>query len=87
MWGDVVDLPRRGDVDQVVGLDLDFVARRQEGVEAHDEVRVTFEELRHSADHTRGVDTGSTGTNESAQWSMTRFSRFLLNFLGGNNTI
>lgn len=61
--GDVVDLARCGDIDQVVGLDLDLVAWRQEGVEAHDEVGVTFEELRHSADHTRGVDTGSTGTN------------------------
>lgn len=45
MWGDVVDLTRRGHVDQVIGLDLNLVARRQEGVEAHDEVRVTFEEL------------------------------------------
>lgn len=45
MRGDVVDLTRRGHVDQVVGLDLDLVARWQEGVEAHDEVGVTFEEL------------------------------------------
>lgn len=65
--GDVVDLTRRGDIDQVVGLDLDLVARRQEGVEAHDEVGVTFEKLRHPADHPRGVDTGSTGTNQSAE--------------------
>lgn len=45
MRGDVVDLTRRGHIDQVVVLDLDLVARWQEGVEAHDEVRVTFEEL------------------------------------------
>lgn len=45
MRGDVVDLTRRGHVDQVVGLDFDLVAGRQEGVKAHDEVRVAFEEL------------------------------------------
>lgn len=45
MRGDVVDLTGRGHVDQVVGLDLDLVARRQEGVEAHDEVGVAFKEL------------------------------------------
>lgn len=45
MRGDVVDLTRRGHVDQIIGLDLDLVARRQESVEAHDEVGVTFEEL------------------------------------------
>lgn len=45
MWGDVVDLTRCRHIDQVVGLDLDLVARRQESVEAHDEVRMTFEEL------------------------------------------
>lgn len=43
--GDVVDLARRGHVHQVVGLHLDLVAGRQEGVEAHDEVGVAFEEL------------------------------------------
>lgn len=45
MWGDVVDLTGCGHIDQVIGLDLDLVARWQEGVEAHDEVGVTFEEL------------------------------------------
>lgn len=45
MWGNVVDLTRRSHIDQVVGLDLDLVARRQEGVETHDEVGVAFEEL------------------------------------------
>lgn len=55
--GDVVDLTGRGHVDQVVGLDFDLVAGRQEGVEAHDEVGVAFEELGHSADDPRGVNT------------------------------
>lgn len=83
MWGDVVDLPRRGDVDEVIGLDLDLVARWQESVEAHDEVGVTFEELRHSADHSRGVDTGSTGTNLSAESLITSFSIYFYRFFWG----
>lgn len=45
MRGDVVDLTGRGHIDQVVGLDLDLVAGRQESVKAHDEVGVTFEKL------------------------------------------
>lgn len=45
VWGDVVDLARCGHIDQVIGLDLNLVARRQEGVEAHYEVRVAFEKL------------------------------------------
>lgn len=57
MRRDVVDLPRRGDVHQVVGLHLDFVSGRQEGVETHNEVWVTLKELGHSTDHTRSVDT------------------------------
>lgn len=57
VWRDVVDLPRGGDVHQVVGLHLDFVPRRQKGVEAHNEVWVTLKELGHSTDHTRSVDT------------------------------
>jgi len=42
-------------------LDLDLVARRQEGVEAHDEVGVTSEELGHSADDPEGVNTEGEG--------------------------
>lgn len=57
MWGNVVDLTRRGHINQVIGLDFNLVTRRQESVEAHDEVRVTFEELWHSADDPRGVNT------------------------------
>lgn len=45
MWGDVVNLTGCCHIDQVIGLDFDFVARWQEGVEAHDEVGVTFEKL------------------------------------------
>lgn len=45
MRGDVVDLTWRCHIDQVVGLDFDLVARWQEGVEAHDEIGMTFEEL------------------------------------------
>ena len=55
LWGDVVYLSRRGHVDMIVGLHLNLVAGWQEGVEAHDEVWVAFEELRDSADHPRGV--------------------------------
>lgn len=45
MRGDVVDLTGCSHIDQVVGLDFDLVAGRQEGVKAHDEVGVAFEEL------------------------------------------
>lgn len=45
MWGDVVNLTGCSHVDQVISLDLDLVAWRQESVEAHDEVRVSFEKL------------------------------------------
>ena len=54
--GDVVDLAGRGDVHQLVVLHLDLVARWEESVEAHDEVRVALEELRHAADNPWGVD-------------------------------
>lgn len=36
MRGDVVDLARSGHINQIIGLNLNLVARRQEGVEAHD---------------------------------------------------
>lgn len=61
--GDVVDLAGRRHVDQVVGLHLDLVAGWKEGVEAHDEVGVSLEELRHPADDTRGVDAGDANTS------------------------
>lgn len=52
----MVDLTRRGHIDQVVGRDLDLVARWQEGVESHNEVRVAFEELGYPAYHPRSVN-------------------------------
>ena len=48
-------LSRRCHVDPIICLHLNLVARRQEGVEAHDEVRVALKELRYPADHPRGV--------------------------------
>lgn len=45
MWGDVVNLTRCGHVDQVIGLDLDLVARWQKGVESHDKVGMAFKKL------------------------------------------
>ena len=42
MWGNVVDLAWGRYIDQVIGLNLYFVARGQESVEAHDEVRVAL---------------------------------------------
>lgn len=56
MWSDLVDLAGRSDVYQVIGLDLDLVARRKEGVKAHDEVWVTLKKLGDPVYHTRGVD-------------------------------
>lgn len=55
MGSDVVDLAWRGDVDQVVGLNLDLIPRRQESVEPHDEVGVALEELRHTVDDSWSV--------------------------------
>lgn len=42
---DVVDLARCRDIDQVVGLNLNLIPRRQESVKPHDEVRMALEEL------------------------------------------
>lgn len=52
MRGDVVNLAGSGHINQIIGLNLNLVARRQEGVEAHDEVWMALEELGDSADHT-----------------------------------
>ena len=43
------------DVDLVL-MHLYLEARREEGVEAHDEVRMALEEVGDSADDTRSVD-------------------------------
>lgn len=53
---DVVDLARRCDVDQVVGLNLDLVPRWQKSVKTHDEVGVALKELRHAVDDSWSVD-------------------------------
>ena len=43
---------------------LDLVARWQEGVEPQDEAVVTLEQLRHTLDHARGVDTGAQAVSD-----------------------
>jgi hypothetical protein len=45
----------------VVGLDLDLVSWRQKRVEAHDELWVAFEQVRHALDHPRCVDAAEKG--------------------------
>lgn len=65
MRGDVVDLTGRGHVDQVVGLDLDLVARRKKSIEAHNKVRMAFKELRHSADDARSVNAKTRPDNKN----------------------
>lgn len=57
MSGDLVNLPWCCHIHHIISLHLNFVARWQEGIEAHDQVRVTFEELRHAADHPWSVNT------------------------------
>lgn len=57
MWRDVMDLTRRGHVNQIIGLNFNLVSRRKKRVEPHNEIGVTLKELGHPADDTRGVDT------------------------------
>lgn len=57
---DVVDLAGRRYVDQVVGLNLDLVPRRQESVKTHDEVGMALKELRHAVDDSWSVDAVET---------------------------
>lgn len=75
---DVMDLPRGGDIHQVVGLHLDFVSRWQKGVEAHNEVRVTLKELRHSTDHTGSVD-ATRGIKNKTRLTQKYFKKILNN--------
>lgn len=63
---DVMDLTGRCHIDQVIGLDLDLVARGKEGVKAHDKVGVAFEELRYSADNPRSVDAKTKNMTKNA---------------------
>lgn len=62
MRGDVVDLAGSGHINQIIGLNFNLVARRQEGVEAHDEVWMALEELGDSADHTWCINADNTRT-------------------------
>lgn len=55
-----MDLAGRGHVDQVVGLNLDLVPRRQESVKTHDEVGMALEELGHAVDDSWSVDAVET---------------------------
>lgn len=64
--GDLVNLSRRRHIHHVVGLHFDFVARWQEGVEAHDQVRVALEQLRHAADHAWSVNAGGGKTRRNS---------------------
>ena len=56
------------DVDLVL-VHLDLEARGEEGVEAHYQVRVTFEEVGDPADHPRSVDAGERGESVSEKGS------------------
>lgn len=47
----------------LIGLDLDLVARGQERVEANDQVWVSFEQVGHSINHSRGVDSVNNNDN------------------------
>lgn len=40
----------------LIGLDLDLVAWGQERVEAHNQVWVSLEQVGHTVNHSRGVD-------------------------------
>lgn len=42
MGGDLMNLARSCHVHHVISLHLNFVARRQESIEAHDKVRMAF---------------------------------------------
>lgn len=54
--GDLMNLARSCHVHHVIGLHLNFVARGQECVEAHDQVRVAFEQLGDTTNHSWSVD-------------------------------
>ena len=45
-----------GDRVRVVGVNFNFVARREESVEANNEFWMTFEEVRDTTDHPRSVN-------------------------------
>lgn len=43
--GDVVNLARRCHIDQIVGLDLNLISRRQESIKTHNKIRVALKKL------------------------------------------
>jgi hypothetical protein len=49
-------LPRLDEADGLIVLDLNLIPRRKECVEAHNEVRVPFEQVRHPVDYSRGIN-------------------------------
>ena len=56
MGWDLMNLARSCHIHHVIGLHLNLVARGQEGIEAHDKVRVAFEQLGHTTNHSWSVD-------------------------------
>ena len=55
MWGDVVDLAWRGNVDEIIGLNLNLISWWQESVKTHNEVWMALKELGHTVDDPRSV--------------------------------
>lgn len=56
MGGDLMNLARSCHVHHVIGLHLNLVARGQEGIEAHNQVGVAFEQLGHTTNHSWSVN-------------------------------
>lgn len=56
MGGDLMNLARSCHIHHVIRLHLNLVARGQEGIEAHDQVRVAFEQLGNAANHSWSVN-------------------------------
>lgn len=56
MGRDLMHLAWSCHVHHVIGLHLNLVARRQEGIEAHDQVRVAFEQLGHTTYYSWSVN-------------------------------
>lgn len=64
MRGDVVDLPRCGYINQIVGLNFDLVSRWQESVKTHNEVWVALKELGDTVDDSWSVYAVNTHTKQ-----------------------
>lgn len=63
MGGDLMNLARSCHIHHVIGLHLNLVARGQEGIEAHYQVRVAFEQLGHTTNHSWSVDADKKNKN------------------------